>query len=55
MDYDLSFLISKLNSFTAQGNKRAMAHLTELKRRGNKKGQAARPTRQQAKDECVIC
>jgi len=39
----------------AQGNKRSMNRLTEIKRLGNKRGQAARPTRQQAKDECVIC
>jgi len=39
----------------AQGNKRAMNRLTELKRMGNKRGNTARPTRQQAKDECVIC
>ncbi|KAI5834454.1 HCP-like protein [Schizophyllum commune Tattone D] len=39
----------------AQGNKRAMNRLTELKRMGNKRSQMARPTRQQAKDECVIC
>ncbi|TRM59485.1 hypothetical protein BD626DRAFT_508463, partial [Schizophyllum amplum] len=39
----------------AQGNKRAMARLTEMKRMGNKRSQMARPTRQQAKDECVIC
>ena len=33
-----------------------MQRLSELKKLGNKKaGQAARPTRQQAKDECVIC
>ncbi|KII88858.1 hypothetical protein PLICRDRAFT_175118 [Plicaturopsis crispa FD-325 SS-3] len=39
----------------AQGNKRAMNRLTEMKRVGNKKGPSiARPTRQQAKDECVI-
>lgn len=38
----------------AQGNKRAMNRLTELKRMGNKRGLAVRPTRQQAKDECVI-
>jgi hypothetical protein len=41
---------------TAQGNKRAMVRLTELKQQGaqrnNKK--VARPTRQQAKDECII-
>ncbi|KAJ3503509.1 hypothetical protein NMY22_g18226 [Coprinellus aureogranulatus] len=41
---------------TAQGNKRAMNRLTEMKRLGNKRPQnmTARPTRQQAKDECVI-
>ncbi|KAL5490126.1 hypothetical protein ACEPAI_4959 [Sanghuangporus weigelae] len=39
----------------AQGNKRAMNRLTELKRMGNKRGLTVRPTRQQAKDECVIC
>ncbi|KAG9012405.1 hypothetical protein FRB93_001828 [Tulasnella sp. JGI-2019a] len=39
----------------AQGNKRAMARLTELKRLGNKKSTAARPTREQANDEgCII-
>jgi len=39
----------------AQGNKRAMSRLTELKRLGNKRSAAARPTRQQAGDEnCVI-
>jgi TPR repeat protein len=41
-------------TMTAQGNKRAMNRLTEIKRGTNKKG-AARPTRQQAKDgDCVI-
>lgn len=44
-----------LRSVEAQGNKRAMNRLTELKRMGNKRGLAVRPTRQQAKDECVIC
>ncbi|KAI0055474.1 HCP-like protein [Artomyces pyxidatus] len=39
----------------AQGNKRAMNRLTEMKRQGNKRANIARPTRQQAKDECVIC
>lgn len=39
----------------AQGNKRAMNRLTEMKRMGNKRSNVARPTRQQAKDECVIC
>jgi TPR repeat protein len=39
----------------AQGNKRAMNRLTEMKRMGNKRPtNLARPTRQQAKDECVI-
>ncbi|KAG6813101.1 hypothetical protein H0H92_013955 [Tricholoma furcatifolium] len=37
----------------AQGNKRAMNRLTEMKRMGNKRANVARPTRQQAKDECV--
>ncbi|KAG6910882.1 hypothetical protein DXG01_006565 [Tephrocybe rancida] len=37
----------------AQGNKRAMNRLTEMKRMGNKRTNVARPTRQQAKDECV--
>jgi TPR repeat protein len=39
---------------TAQGNKRAMTRLTEMKRLGNKRTNVGRPTRQQAKDECVI-
>ncbi|KAF8271290.1 HCP-like protein [Lactarius quietus] len=39
----------------AQGNKRAMNRLTEMKRQGNKRANPARPTRQQAKDECVVC
>ncbi|KAJ6500324.1 hypothetical protein C8R45DRAFT_896238 [Mycena sanguinolenta] len=39
----------------AQGNKRAMNRLTEMKRMGNKRGPAsARPTRQQAQDNCII-
>lgn len=38
----------------AQGNKRAMNRLTEMKRSGNKRANMARPTRQDAKDECVI-
>ncbi|EIN07625.1 HCP-like protein [Punctularia strigosozonata HHB-11173 SS5] len=37
----------------AQGNKRAMARLTEMKRGGARRAQN-RPTRQDAKDECVI-
>ncbi|KAF9002044.1 hypothetical protein BDQ17DRAFT_1243842 [Cyathus striatus] len=39
----------------AQGNKRAMNRLTEMKRMGAKRANIVRPTRQQAKDECVIC
>ncbi|KAH8985996.1 HCP-like protein [Lactarius hatsudake] len=39
----------------AQGNKRAMNRLTEMKRQGNKRANMARPTRQQAKDECIVC
>ncbi|KAG2158020.1 uncharacterized protein EDB93DRAFT_740529 [Suillus bovinus] len=39
----------------AQGNKRAMNRLTEMKRMGNKRSNVGRPTRQQTKDECVIC
>jgi TPR repeat protein len=38
----------------AQGNKRAMNRLTEMKRMGNKRVPMSRPTRQQAGDECVI-
>ncbi|KAF7295205.1 Chitin synthase regulatory factor 3 [Mycena indigotica] len=39
----------------AQGNKRAMNRLTEMKRMGNKRMTGARPTRQQAnKEDCVI-
>ncbi|KAG9101676.1 hypothetical protein FRC06_002741 [Ceratobasidium sp. 370] len=40
----------------AQGNKRAMARLTDLKRAGNRRaGAVARPTRAQAnKEDCVI-
>ncbi|CUA72261.1 Chitin synthase regulatory factor 3 [Rhizoctonia solani] len=40
----------------AQGNKRAMARLTDLKRAGNRRvGAGARPTRAQAnKEDCVI-
>ncbi|KAI0086682.1 HCP-like protein [Irpex rosettiformis] len=38
----------------AQGNKRAMNRLTEMKRAGNKRQQMARPTRQDAKEECII-
>jgi len=39
----------------AQGNKRAMNRLTEMKRAGNKKVNMTRPSREQAKDECTIC
>ncbi|KAG6335224.1 hypothetical protein ID866_3869 [Astraeus odoratus] len=35
----------------AQGNKRAMSRLTEMKRMGNKRSNFGRPTRQQAKDD----
>jgi TPR repeat protein len=39
----------------AQGNKRAMNRLTEMKRMGNKRAAGgARPTRQQAQDNCII-
>ncbi|KAI0028348.1 hypothetical protein K488DRAFT_58815 [Vararia minispora EC-137] len=38
----------------AQGNKRAMSRLTEMKRQGNKRSNMARPTRQQAEKECTI-
>ncbi|KDQ60550.1 hypothetical protein JAAARDRAFT_124482 [Jaapia argillacea MUCL 33604] len=38
----------------AQGNRRAMNRLTEMKRTGGKRVNTARPTRQDAKDECVI-
>ena len=31
-----------------------MQRLTEMKRNGNKRAQMARPTRQDAKEECVI-
>lgn len=47
-------LIRVTDSVTAQGNKRAMNRLTEIKRMGNKRSNVGRPTRQQAKDECVI-
>lgn len=43
-----------IDNFQAQGNKRAMNRLTEMKRMGNKRANVARPTRQEAKDECVI-
>ena len=43
-----------LTQALAQGNKRAMNRLTEMKRMGNKRANISRPTRQQAKDECVI-
>lgn len=47
-------LIWTTDCATAQGNKRAMNRLTEMKRMGNKRSNVGRPTRQQAKDECVI-
>jgi TPR repeat protein len=49
--------VSNCNGWSsAQGNKRGMNRLTEMKRLGNKRPQnmTARPTRQQAKDECII-
>ncbi|CCM00148.1 uncharacterized protein FIBRA_02175 [Fibroporia radiculosa] len=38
----------------AQGNRRAMNRLTEMKRSGNKRANMARPTRQDAKDELIV-
>lgn len=38
----------------AQGNKRAMSRLTEMKQMGSRRANIARPTRQQANEECVI-
>ena len=39
----------------AQGNKRAMNRLTEMKRMGAaKRGNISRPTRQQDGDDCII-
>ncbi|CAK5279516.1 unnamed protein product [Mycena citricolor] len=38
----------------AQGNKRAMNRLTEMKRMGTKRGPGARPTRQEARDDCIV-
>ncbi|KAL7412844.1 HCP-like protein [Mrakia frigida] len=38
----------------AQENKRAMQRLTELKKLGAKSGKGARPTREQARKECVV-
>lgn len=49
--------VSLIGFGTAQGNKRAMARLTELKRLGTrgKGGAMTRPTREEAKDEgCII-
>lgn len=48
-----------LTCVTAQGNKRAMQRLTELKKLGAEKGRGAkkstaRPTRQEAATECVV-
>lgn len=53
--YKRLLICSDSNFCTAQGNKRAMNRLTEMKRMGNKRSNVGRPTRQQAKDECVIC
>ncbi|KAF9239634.1 hypothetical protein BU15DRAFT_46445 [Melanogaster broomeanus] len=52
---DLEFAKRWYMRAAAQGNKRAMNRLSEMKRKGNKRSNVGRPTRQQAKDECVIC
>ncbi|CAE6459669.1 unnamed protein product [Rhizoctonia solani] len=53
---DLEFAKRWYMRAAAQGNKRAMARLTDLKRAGNRRvGAGARPTRAQAnKEDCVI-
>ncbi|TFK67875.1 HCP-like protein [Pluteus cervinus] len=51
---DIEFARKWYMRAAAQGNKRAMNRLTEMKRIGNKRTNMARPTRQEAKDECVI-
>ncbi|KAH9951434.1 hypothetical protein B0H21DRAFT_776130 [Amylocystis lapponica] len=51
---DIEFAKRYYMRAAAQGNKRAMNRLTEMKRTGNKRANMARPTRQEAKDECVI-
>jgi hypothetical protein len=53
--YVYSVLGHVLTVVKAQGNKRAMNRLTEMKRFGAKRVNMTRPTRQDAKDECVIC
>ncbi|KAF5330110.1 hypothetical protein D9758_018136 [Tetrapyrgos nigripes] len=55
INQDIEFAKRWYMRAAAQGNKRAMNRLTEMKRMGNKRVNVARPTRQQAKDECVIC
>ncbi|KAK7466964.1 hypothetical protein VKT23_004028 [Stygiomarasmius scandens] len=55
VNQDIEFAKRWYMRAAAQGNKRAMNRLTEMKRMGNKRTNIARPTRQQAKDECVIC
>ncbi|THV08089.1 HCP-like protein [Dendrothele bispora CBS 962.96] len=55
INQDIEFAKRWYMRAAAQGNKRAMNRLTEMKRMGNKRTNIARPTRQQAKDECVIC
>jgi TPR repeat protein len=54
-EFTVIFILLLADRFLAQGNKRAMNRLTEMKRMGNKRTNMTRPTRQQAKDECVIC
>ncbi|KAH8829715.1 hypothetical protein DL96DRAFT_1708835 [Flagelloscypha sp. PMI_526] len=54
INQDIDFAKRWYMRAAAQGNKRAMNRLTEMKRQGNKRVNVARPTRQQAKDECVI-
>lgn len=51
---DIEFAKRYYMRAAAQGNKRAMNRLTEMKRTGGRRTNAARPTRQDAKDECVI-
>ncbi|KAJ3974161.1 hypothetical protein EV361DRAFT_672847 [Lentinula raphanica] len=55
INQDIEFAKRWYMRAAAQGNKRAMNRLTEMKRMGNKRMNIVRPTRQQAKDECVIC
>lgn len=54
---DLAEAVRWYKRASSQGNKKAMQRLTELKTLGdkkNKKKDLARPSRQQAKEECVI-